>query len=62
VVKADGSRARGCGFEPRHRILDGFKRCLLLHKPENNENTDSEWGTPKKKKKKKKNSSKYCIL
>jgi hypothetical protein len=27
VVKADGSRSRGCGFEPRHRILDGCKEC-----------------------------------
>ena len=27
VVKADGSRSRGRGFEPRHRILDG---CWLL--------------------------------
>jgi hypothetical protein len=27
VVKADGSRSRGRGFEPRHRILDGCKRC-----------------------------------
>jgi hypothetical protein len=25
VVKADGSRSRGCGFEPWHHILDGFK-------------------------------------
>ena len=23
VVKADGSRSRGRGLEPRHRILDG---------------------------------------
>ncbi len=27
VVKADGSRSRGRGFEPCHRILDGCKRC-----------------------------------
>jgi hypothetical protein len=27
VVKADGSRSRGRGFEPWHRILDGCKRC-----------------------------------
>ncbi len=27
VVKADGSRSRGREFEPRHRILDGCKRC-----------------------------------
>jgi uncharacterized protein YdaL len=27
VVKADGSRSRGRGFEPRHRMLDGCKRC-----------------------------------
>jgi hypothetical protein len=31
VVKADGSRSRGRGFEPRHCILDGCKRCQLLH-------------------------------
>jgi hypothetical protein len=26
VVKADGSRPRGHGFKPRHRILEGCKR------------------------------------
>jgi len=27
VVKADGSRSRGRGFESRHCILDGCKQC-----------------------------------
>jgi hypothetical protein len=27
VVKADGSRSWGHGFEPRHHILDGCKQC-----------------------------------
>jgi hypothetical protein len=44
VVKADGSRSRGRGFEPRHRILDGLHK-----KPEYNEKIKvAEWDTPKK--------------
>ncbi len=27
VVKADSSRSRGRGFEPRNHKLDGCKRC-----------------------------------
>ncbi len=68
VVKADGSRSRGRGFKPRHCILDGCKRCQLLHKPKNNENKGSRMGHTKKifKKKIKKNKiknlcSKTCI-
>jgi hypothetical protein len=55
VVKADGSLSRGCGFKPRHRILDGCKRCKLLHKTieENKENKESRIGHTKKKIKKK---------
>jgi hypothetical protein len=31
VVKTDGSRSRGHGFEPRHQILEECNQCQLLH-------------------------------
>jgi hypothetical protein len=53
VVKADGSRSRGHGFEPRHLRLDGCKQCQLfyniIHK--NNENIGCQMGHTKKIKK-----------
>ncbi len=50
VFKADYSRSRGHGFEPRHHILDGCERCKLLHKSlqENNKNKGSRIGHTKK--------------
>jgi hypothetical protein len=46
VVKADGSRSRGCGFEPLHHILDG---CKPLKYKKIMKIKVAEWGTPKKK-------------
>ncbi len=47
VVKADGSRPRGCGFKPRQRILDGCKRFARKIK-EKLKIKVAKWGTPKK--------------
>jgi hypothetical protein len=47
VVKADDSSSRGCEFEPRHRILDGWK--LLQTNNDNNRNKGSQMGHSKKK-------------
>ncbi len=46
VVKANDSSSRGCEFEPRHRILDGWK---LLQTNDNNRNKGSQMGHSKKK-------------
>ncbi len=54
MVKADGSRSRGRGFKPRHRILDGCKQCLAITYKKVTKIKIAKWGTPKKKKKKKK--------
>jgi hypothetical protein len=35
VVKAEDSQLSGCGFEPRHPILDGCKPCYQLHLKDN---------------------------
>jgi hypothetical protein len=29
VVKADDSQSRGCGFKPRHHVLDGMQAKLF---------------------------------
>jgi hypothetical protein len=48
VVRAEGSRPRGRGFESR-RILDGCKRCLAITLcNKNNENKGSQMGYTKK--------------
>ncbi len=48
-LTAEGSQLSGCGFESRHRILDGFKLLQL----KNNENISSLMGHTKKNIKKK---------
>jgi hypothetical protein len=50
VVKADGSRSKGRGFEPQHWI-DVTNASYYIHK--NNENKGSQMGHTKKKVKKK---------
>ncbi len=47
MVKADGSRPRGCGFKPRHRILNGCKGFARKIK-EKLKIKVAKWGTPKK--------------
>ncbi len=44
MVKADGSGARGCGYEPRYHILDG---CNNIHIQDNNENKGTQLGHTK---------------
>ena len=48
MVKADGSRRRGRGFKPRHRILDGCKTFASYYIKEKLKIKVAEWGTPKK--------------
>ncbi len=48
VVKADDSQSRGCGFEPRRRILDGMQASYCIVNKEKIK--VAKWGTPKKKK------------
>ena len=48
VVKADGSRPRGCGFKPWHRILYGCKRFARKIE-EKLKIKVAKWGTPKKR-------------
>ncbi len=48
MVKADGSQSRGRGFEPRHRILDGFKQMQAITYKKITKIEVAEWGTPKK--------------
>jgi hypothetical protein len=48
VVKADDSQSRGCGFKPRHLILDG-KQAKLAIALKNKEIKVAKWGEPKKK-------------
>ena len=45
VVKAEDSQLSGCGFESRHRILDGCERLQL----KKHENKDNQTGHTKKK-------------
>ncbi len=62
VVKADDSQSRGCGFEPRRRILDGMQAKLAIAL-KIKRNKGSQMGhTKKKKKKKKKKSCTYFFL
>ena len=46
VVKADGSRPRGRGFKPRHRILDGCKQFDSYNRNEKLKIKEAKWGTP----------------
>ncbi len=47
MVRAEGSRPRGRGFESR-RILNGCKRCQLLGTYSlKKEIKEAKWGTPK---------------
>jgi hypothetical protein len=48
VVKADDSQSRGCGFKPRHLILDG-KQAKLAIALKNIAIKVAKWGEPKKK-------------
>jgi hypothetical protein len=57
VVKADDSQSRGCGFEPRRRILDGMQAKLAIAL----KIKVAKWGTPKKKYLKKKKKKKKDI-
>ena len=50
VVKAYGSWQRGCGFKPRHRILDGCKRFASYYIKEKLKINVAKWGAPKIKK------------
>ena len=48
MVKADDSQSRGCGFEPRRRILDGMQAKLAIALKIKREIKVAKWGTPKK--------------
>jgi len=53
VVKADNLQSRGCGFEPRRRILDGMQAKLAIAL-KIKRNKGSQMGHTKKKYLKKK--------
>ena len=49
MVKADGSRSRGCEFEPRHRRQDGCNcSCAITMFNEKNKNKGNQMGHTKK--------------
>jgi hypothetical protein len=56
VVKLEDSQLRGCGFEPRRRILNGVRDAIYYKLQWKKEIKVAKWGTPKKylRKKKKK--------
>ncbi len=49
VVKADGSRPKGCGFKPQHHILDGCKQFASYYIKEKLIIKVAKRGTPKNK-------------
>jgi hypothetical protein len=48
MVKAGGSWPRGCGFKPRHHILDGCKQFASYYIKENLAIKVAKWGAPNK--------------